>query len=147
MMVRPVSSASLRIRNLVLSHSELRLPRRRNRHHVVPHKPLRHGTYTAKLGTTDLMSRAWSTCPQPIKSLTRRLEAARGSAAPVPVASAAGPVNLSAALVLRKIMGDTHAAALLKTLEGGSKPESSVKAMLTKRAKEAEKLKLSEFTA
>ena len=75
------------------------------------------------------MSRAWHTCPEPIKFLARRLEAARGSAAPVPVASAAGDVNLATALVLRKLLGDTHAAALLRTLEGGSKSESSVKAM------------------
>ena len=62
------------------------------------------------------------------------------------MASAAGDVNLATALVLRKLLGDTHAAALLKTLEGGSKSESSVKAMLWKRAKEVEKFKLSQFT-
>ena len=88
------------------------------------------------------MSRAWSTCPEPIK-----LEVARGSAASVLVASDAGPVSLSAALVLRKIFGDTHAAALLKTLEGSSKPENSIRSMLTKRAREVEKLNLRKFTA
>ena len=63
------------------------------------------------------------------------------------MASDVGPVSLSAALVLRKILGDTRAAALLKTLEGSSKPRGSICAMLTKRAKEVERLKLRQFTA
>ena len=117
-MAHVVSPASIWIRNLPLSHPELRLAARlspRLANHVALHGRCADGTlpppsHPAAL-KTELLGQAWMACSQPMREFARELDMAPGSQAPVP-ASVAGSVSLAAALVLHKLMGDTYAAAL-----------------------------------